>query len=674
MSTRVLTRVVPRFRVGVCEIWLEMRPDLGIRIPAEDEEPGSSSRPVLRSSTSMSGCSSTASEGRVVRRADLVSGPLTAGSLDLRFEYSFVSDLEARCAQAKQHTNQQLSQLLSLPEMRSEGSALTDEQRQALLALRQLAVTFIEHADHATAGLMCQQLMRSAHELRLPLTGVGDDGINLTTRFVLALTPCARLQPVQHLLSVTDGGLEGAAEDGAENEGGEAEAVLQRFYQRWEQSGAAWSHRMIQRRHSAAALPFVGLSKSLPADSVRVTPFGANPRSSFALGSPLASSFVGFPFSPVARPATPSVTPKLPRRRQSAPGAETLPIALREASGAPSHPAASLPELTEQSRAPVAVLSSPLDRASLEAHPRSSPSENTIDLQASVSSKPTGPPTTASPRGTRRSTIAAAPLLLCRICEGMVDADQLEQHSKQCVLEVVVFTAEQRLEKLKDLLTREIEHCATQGSAGARQAALLHLLLQACVEALSFESLDESRSTEMLRDARELHNESHRLADPLLISLAGQLHAVLDQLQPFWREEHHGTLHRNQSLTQAAEAVSISSFEILKPISRGAYGRVVLAAKRTTKDLFAIKVVRKRDMRRKNQVHRIKVEREVMAEANHPFLVKLFYSFQTAEKLFMVMEVSREATVHARTQRAQPPVGASCPQPPPSSAAVCQRR
>ena len=69
---------------------------------------------------------------------------------------------------------------------------------------------------------MCQQLMRSAHELRLPLTGVGDDGINLTTRFVLALTPCDRLQPVQHLLSVTDGGLEGAAEDGAENEGGEA--------------------------------------------------------------------------------------------------------------------------------------------------------------------------------------------------------------------------------------------------------------------------------------------------------------------------------------------------------------------------------------------------------------------------------------------------------------------
>jgi len=659
-----------------------------LRIAARDAEPGPSSTPLRNSNStpSLCVCSSTASEGRGAHAA-LIPGPLTASTLNL--ESSFVSDLEARCAHAKQHTNQQLSQLLSLPEMRSEGPELTDEQRRALLALRQLAVTFIEHTDHATASLMCQQLMRAAHELRLPLTGVGDDGINLSTRFVLALTPCARLQPAHHLLSEKDGG-EGAAEDDAEveAEGGEAEAVLQRFYQRWEQSGAAWSHRMIQRRHSAAAPPFVRLSKSLPADSVLFAPSGIGPRSSFALGLPLASSFVGFP-------ATPSGTPKLPRRRQSTPGAETLPTALREASGAPTHAAASLPEVAELSRAPVAELSSPLDRpldrASLEVYPRSSPSKSSFDLlHESANRKLVDPPTTASPRGTRRSTIAAAPLLLCRICEGMVDADQLEQHSKQCVLEVVVFTAEQRLEKLKDFLTREIEHCAAQGgeaqeSPGARQAALLHLLLQTCVEALSFESLDESRSTEMLRDARELQNESHRLADPLLISLAGQLHSVLDQLQPFWREEH-GVLHRtasgaHQSLTQAAEAVSINSFEILKPVSRGAYGRVVLAAKKTTGDLFAIKVVRKRDMRRKNQVHRIKVEREVMAEANHPFLVKLFYSFQTAEKLFMVMEVGQEATAHARTQRAQSPAAAFVPTshiPQPSAlrraVVVCQRR
>lgn len=38
------------------------------------------------------------------------------------------------------------------------------------------------------------------------------------------------------------------------------------------------------------------------------------------------------------------------------------------------------------------------------------------------------------------------------------------------------------------------------------------------------------------------------------------------------------------------DRTSIDDFEILKPISRGAFGRVFLARKRATGDLFAIKV------------------------------------------------------------------------------------
>lgn len=38
------------------------------------------------------------------------------------------------------------------------------------------------------------------------------------------------------------------------------------------------------------------------------------------------------------------------------------------------------------------------------------------------------------------------------------------------------------------------------------------------------------------------------------------------------------------------DRTTIDDFEIIKPISRGAFGRVFLAKKRTTGDLFAIKV------------------------------------------------------------------------------------
>ena len=55
--------------------------------------------------------------------------------------------------------------------------------------------------------------------------------------------------------------------------------------------------------------------------------------------------------------------------------------------------------------------------------------------------------------------------------------------------------------------------------------------------------------------------------------------------------------------------------------------------------MLALKVVRKRDTRRKNQVERIKTEREVMAHAENPFVVRLYPSFQSREHLYLVMEV-----------------------------------
>ncbi|CAG8601869.1 18016_t:CDS:10, partial [Acaulospora morrowiae] len=45
---------------------------------------------------------------------------------------------------------------------------------------------------------------------------------------------------------------------------------------------------------------------------------------------------------------------------------------------------------------------------------------------------------------------------------------------------------------------------------------------------------------------------------------------------------------------------SIQDFEIIKPISRGAFGKVYLARKKTTGDLYAIKILKKVDMVRKN--------------------------------------------------------------------------
>ncbi|KAI4332032.1 hypothetical protein L6164_016973 [Bauhinia variegata] len=86
------------------------------------------------------------------------------------------------------------------------------------------------------------------------------------------------------------------------------------------------------------------------------------------------------------------------------------------------------------------------------------------------------------------------------------------------------------------------------------------------------------------------------------------------------------------------DRTSIEDFEIIKPISRGAFGRVFLARKRSTGDLFAIKVLKKADMIRKNAVQSILAERDILISVRNPFVVRFFYSFTCRENLYLVME------------------------------------
>ncbi|XP_014492723.1 probable serine/threonine protein kinase IRE [Vigna radiata var. radiata] len=90
--------------------------------------------------------------------------------------------------------------------------------------------------------------------------------------------------------------------------------------------------------------------------------------------------------------------------------------------------------------------------------------------------------------------------------------------------------------------------------------------------------------------------------------------------------------------TCSKDRTSIEDFEIIKPISRGAFGRVFLTRKRATGDLFAIKVLRKADMIRKNAVQSILAERDILISVRNPFVVRFFYSFTCRENLYLVME------------------------------------
>jgi len=84
--------------------------------------------------------------------------------------------------------------------------------------------------------------------------------------------------------------------------------------------------------------------------------------------------------------------------------------------------------------------------------------------------------------------------------------------------------------------------------------------------------------------------------------------------------------------------LTVNDFETVAIIGRGAFGEVRVVRKKDNKKVYAMKVMKKNEMLKKNQVQHIRAERDVLALADNPWVVKLHFSFQDDRKLYLVME------------------------------------
>ena len=84
--------------------------------------------------------------------------------------------------------------------------------------------------------------------------------------------------------------------------------------------------------------------------------------------------------------------------------------------------------------------------------------------------------------------------------------------------------------------------------------------------------------------------------------------------------------------------ISIQDFTTLRLIGKGSYGKVLLVEKKDDKKVYAMKILKKKAMQKRNQVNHIKTERKIMELIDHPFIIKLRYAFQTPQKLYFVMD------------------------------------
>uniref|UniRef100_A0A1I7Y051 Rho-associated protein kinase let-502 n=1 Tax=Steinernema glaseri TaxID=37863 RepID=A0A1I7Y051_9BILA len=84
--------------------------------------------------------------------------------------------------------------------------------------------------------------------------------------------------------------------------------------------------------------------------------------------------------------------------------------------------------------------------------------------------------------------------------------------------------------------------------------------------------------------------------------------------------------------------IKISDFDSIKVIGRGAFGEVQLVRHKATKKVFALKLLDKSEMIRRADSAFFWDERDIMAHTNSEWIVRLYYAFQDAKCLYMVME------------------------------------
>lgn len=89
------------------------------------------------------------------------------------------------------------------------------------------------------------------------------------------------------------------------------------------------------------------------------------------------------------------------------------------------------------------------------------------------------------------------------------------------------------------------------------------------------------------------------------------------------------------------EIIEFKDLNFICQIGKGAFGKVFLAKVKNGEQLYAVKTIRKDVLIQTDQIASTVLEKDIMLDCDHPFMVGMDYLFQTDFRLYFVMPFVR---------------------------------
>jgi hypothetical protein len=93
----------------------------------------------------------------------------------------------------------------------------------------------------------------------------------------------------------------------------------------------------------------------------------------------------------------------------------------------------------------------------------------------------------------------------------------------------------------------------------------------------------------------------------------------------------------NSKSKKGSDKVGLSDFKVLKVLGLGSFSKVYLVEHIKSGEFYAMKILKKDLLIEEDQIQNTLLEKKILVELEHQFLIEMIFCFQTEERIYLIL-------------------------------------